>query len=60
MGALAARAAVQGAFLNVKINAAGLKDRLVAEELVAEAAAIARAADAEEKRILEIVESKID
>ncbi len=60
VGALAARAAVQGAFLNVKINAAGLKDRLVAEELVAEAAAIARAADAEEKRILEIVESKID
>ena len=60
VGALAARAAVQGAFLNVKINAAGLKDRLVAEELVAEAAAIARTADAEEKRILEIVESKID
>ena len=60
VGALAARAAVQGAFLNVKINAAGLKDRLVAEELVAEAATIARAADAEEKRILEIVESKID
>jgi glutamate formiminotransferase/formiminotetrahydrofolate cyclodeaminase len=60
VGALAARAAVQGAFLNVKINAAGLKDRLAAEQLVAEAAAIARAADAEEKRILEIVESKID
>ena len=60
VGALAARAAVQGAFLNVKINAAGLKDRLVAEELVAEAATIARAADAEEKRILEIVGSKID
>ena len=60
VGALAARAAVWGAYLNVKINAAGLKDRLVAEELLAEAAEIARKADAEEKRILEIVESKID
>lgn len=60
VGALAARAAVQGAYLNVKINAAGLKDRVVAEELLAEAAQIARQADAEEKRILEIVESKID
>lgn len=60
VGALAARAAVHGAYLNVKINAAGLKDRLVAEELLAEAAEIARKADAEEKRIVEIVESKID
>ena len=59
VGALAARAAVQGAFLNVKINAAGLKDRAKAEALVAEAAEIAVAADAEEKRILEIVNSKI-
>ena len=60
MGALAARAAVQGAYLNVKINAAGLKDRLVAEELLAEAGEIARKADSEERRIVEIVESKID
>lgn len=60
VGALAARAAVQGAFLNVKINAAGLKDRAKAEALVAEAAEIAKAADAEERRILEIVNSKIN
>ena len=60
VGALAARAAVQGAFLNVKINAAGLKDRAKAEALVAEAAEIAKAADAEEKRILEIVNAKIN
>ena len=60
VGALAARAAVQGAFLNVKINAAGLKDREKAEALVAEAAKIAEAADAEERRILEIVNSKIN
>lgn len=60
VGALAARAAVQGAFLNVKINAAGLKDRAKAEALVSEAAEIAKAADAEEKRILEIVNGKIN
>lgn len=60
VGALAARAAVQGAFLNVKINAAGLKDRAKAEALVREAAEIAKAADAEEKRILEIVNAKIN
>ncbi len=60
VGALAARAAVQGAFLNVKINAAGLKDRAKAEALVAEAQEIAKAADAEERRILEIVNGKIN
>ena len=60
VGALAARAAVQGAFLNVKINAAGLKDREKAAELVAEAQKIAEAADAEERRILEIVNGKIN
>ena len=60
VGALAARAAVQGAFLNVKINAAGLKDRAKAEALVAEAQKIAEAADAEERRIIEIVNGKIN
>ncbi|MBO5661118.1 MAG: glutamate formimidoyltransferase [Tidjanibacter sp.] len=60
VGALAARAAVQGAFLNVKINAAGLKDRAAAEALVAEAKEIAAAADREEARILEIVNAKIN
>ena len=60
VGALAARAAVQGAFLNVKINAAGLKDRAKADALVAEASEIAKAADEQEKRILEIVNSKIN
>lgn len=60
VGALAARAAVQGAFLNVKINAAGLKDRAKAEALVAEAAEIAAEADKREREILEIVNSKIN
>jgi glutamate formiminotransferase/formiminotetrahydrofolate cyclodeaminase len=38
VGALAARSAVLGAELNVKINAAGLKDRDAADRLVGEAA----------------------
>ena len=37
VGVLAARAAVLGAGLNVKINASGLKDKQKAEQLVSEA-----------------------
>ena len=59
VGALAARSAVMGACLNVKINAAGLKDREVAERLVKEAEEIQALAQQAEKEILEIVESKI-
>ncbi len=59
VGALAARSAVMGACLNVKINAAGLKDRAVADALVAEAEEIQRLAQQAEKEILAVVESKI-
>jgi glutamate formiminotransferase/formiminotetrahydrofolate cyclodeaminase len=59
VGALAARSAVLGAQLNVKINAAGLADRAAAERLCAEAAAIAAKAVAEEAEVLAIVNSKI-
>lgn len=59
VGALAARSAVMGALLNVKINAGGLKDRAVAEKLVKEAEEIAAMAQAEETEILNIVNSKI-
>lgn len=59
VGTLAARAAVRGAFLNVRINAAGLKDRAKAEVLIARGAEIAAAAALEEDTILRIVESKI-
>ena len=60
VGALAARSAVLGAQLNVKINAAGLNDREAAERLCAEADEIAAMAIAEEASILEIVNSKIN
>ncbi|MBQ6612661.1 MAG: glutamate formimidoyltransferase [Alistipes sp.] len=59
VGALAARSAVMGACLNVKINAAGLKDRAVAEALVKEAEEIQAAAQKAEAEILAVVESKI-
>ena len=59
VGALAARSAVLGACLNVKINAAGLKDRAAADALVAEANAVAAAAERAEREVLEIVERKI-
>ena len=59
VGALAARSAVMGACLNVKINAAGLRDREVAERLINEANEIQALAQQAEKEILEIVESKI-
>lgn len=60
VGALAARAAVLGAGLNVKINAAGLKDRIVADALVSEANQLIADACRQESEILEIVNSKIN
>lgn len=59
VGALAARAAVHGAALNVRINAAGLADRATAESLVARAAELTQRADTLEQKVLEIVNSKI-
>ena len=59
VGALAARAAVLGARLNVCINAAGLKDRAKADELTGEADVLAEKACRREKEIIEIVNSKI-
>lgn len=60
VGALAARAAVLGAWLNVRINAAGLKDREKADGLLAEAKKIADDACAKEREILDIVNKVID
>ncbi|MBD5278770.1 MAG: glutamate formimidoyltransferase [Bacteroides sp.] len=59
VGALAARAAVRGAGLNVRVNAAGLKDRDAADALVAEAADLETLAEKREAAILAIVHSKI-
>lgn len=60
VGALAARAAVLGAGLNVKINAASLKDRATSDALVAEAEHLMAKADEEETSILKIVGNVIN
>lgn len=59
VGALAARSAVLGAGLNVKINAAGLADKARAAELIAEAEKIAAEAIEKENEILKLVNDKI-
>lgn len=59
VGALCARSAVIGAYLNVKINAADLKDKAWAEAKVAEASAMVEEAKQKEEEILSIVESKL-
>lgn len=59
VGALAARAAVLGAGLNVKINAASLTDRQTAEDLITEAEELMAKADSKEKEIMAIVNEKI-
>lgn len=59
VGALAARAAVVGALLNVRINAAGLKNRENAEKLLARADEIDKKSEARVATVLEIANSKI-
>jgi glutamate formiminotransferase/formiminotetrahydrofolate cyclodeaminase len=60
VGALCARSAVRGAFLNVKINAAGLKDRAFAAGIVSRGSEIEQRAAGLEAEILAIVNKKID
>ena len=59
VGALAARSAVMGAYLNVKINCAGLDDKAFVADIVARGAELERQAIAKEQGILAIVNSKI-
>lgn len=59
VGAIATLAAVKGAQLNVRINAAGLKDRAMADSLTAEAEKIAKEAAEKEAEILSEVNKNI-
>lgn len=59
VGALAARSGVLGAFLNVKINASGLKDKSVTQSYIDRGNEIVAKTIEMEKAILSIVESKI-
>lgn len=60
VGALAARSAVMGAYLNVRINASGLNDKDFVEKVITEGALIEKQAQEAEKEILEIVNTKIN
>jgi glutamate formiminotransferase/formiminotetrahydrofolate cyclodeaminase len=59
VGALAARSAVLGAFLNVKINAAGLDDKDFASHVLSEGRGLEAATFRFEAEILKIVNGKI-
>ena len=59
VGVLCVRAAVHGAFLNVKINASGLKDKKYINEVLRKGKQMLKDVDKQEKEILKIVNSKI-
>ena len=59
VGALCARMAVIGAFMNVKINAAGLADKDFANDIIAKAEDFVNRANEEEKNITQMVYEKI-
>ena len=60
VGALCARSAVLGAFLNVKINASSLKDKTFADNILAEAEKLQQAAQEKEQAILNKVHRVIE
>jgi glutamate formiminotransferase/formiminotetrahydrofolate cyclodeaminase len=59
VGALALRSCIRGAFLNVKINAAGLNDRDFVNEIIQKGSDLETKAMIEEEEILKIVETAI-
>ncbi|SHE38648.1 glutamate formiminotransferase / formiminotetrahydrofolate cyclodeaminase [Mariniphaga anaerophila] len=59
VGALCARTAVEGAYLNVKINASGCDDKKFLELVLQKAEKLASSARKKESEILKIVEGKI-
>ncbi len=59
VGALAARSAVMGAYLNVKINAPGVEDKAWVNDLLARGQQLQEKAIAKEREILAIVDGKM-
>jgi len=55
VGALCARMAVMGAYLNVKINASGIEDKAYSEDMLAKGQAIEQQAISREQEILKVV-----
>ena len=59
VGALCARTAIRGAFLNVKINSADLDDKAFVEQTIQKGQLIVEQAEALENEVLKIVDNKI-
>jgi glutamate formiminotransferase/formiminotetrahydrofolate cyclodeaminase len=59
VGALALRSCVRGAFLNVKINASGLKDKIFANDIISKGEVIEAKTIASEELILKSINSII-
>jgi glutamate formiminotransferase/formiminotetrahydrofolate cyclodeaminase len=59
VGALCARAAVRGAFMNVRVNVSGLDDKDFVNEILAKGKAVEAKAAALEAEVMEIVDGKI-
>jgi len=59
VGALCARSAIMGAYLNVKINSKDLTDKTYVEKVISEGAIIEKRAQEMEKEIIALVEEKI-
>ncbi|MCB0642552.1 MAG: cyclodeaminase/cyclohydrolase family protein, partial [Phaeodactylibacter sp.] len=59
VGALCARAAIHGAFLNMQINSADLEDKQYVEEVISQGKAIIEQTDALEQEIMNLVRTKL-
>ena len=59
VGALATRACIKGAFLNVKINASGLNDKDFVKSVIERGAEIESKTETAEKEILEFINGKM-
>jgi glutamate formiminotransferase/formiminotetrahydrofolate cyclodeaminase len=59
VGGLCARAAIRGAYLNVRINTGDLKDKAFVEDILAKGKKIVEAAESAENELMEIVEGKM-
>ena len=59
VGALAARAAVRGAYMNVRTNARGITDHNFAADIIAQGKALEAQANAIEQMVVALVDSKI-
>ncbi len=59
VGALCARTAIHGAFLNVKINAAGLNDKAFVKDILSKGKKLVSQSNKSEKEIMKIVDGKI-